>query len=51
MATFIIAIILIALITGVIFKLVKDKKNGKSSCGCNCGCCPNSSLCHTHKNK
>lgn len=33
-------------------KLRKDKADGKSSCGCNCGCCPNSSLCRSgQKNK
>jgi hypothetical protein len=29
--------------------MVKDKKRGKSSCGCNCGCCPNSAACHGAK--
>lgn len=43
MGTAIVLCILIAIVAGIIFKLVKDKKNGKSSCGCDCsscgGCC------------
>ncbi|WP_298484107.1 FeoB-associated Cys-rich membrane protein [uncultured Ruminococcus sp.] len=45
--TWIVILILAAIITLVVWKLVKDKRNGKSSCGCNCGCCPNSQLCHS----
>lgn len=44
--TWIVILILAAVIALVVWKLVKDKRNGKSSCGCNCGCCPNSQLCH-----
>ena len=35
----IVSLILIAVVTAVIFKLVKDKKNGVSSCGGNCAHC------------
>lgn len=44
--TAIVLIVLIAMVTAIIVNLVKDKKAGKSSYGCNCGCCPNSSACH-----
>lgn len=44
--TILIAVILIAIVAAIIYKLVKDKKQGKSSCGGSCGCCPNSSRCH-----
>ena len=41
-----------AVVTLIVMKLRKDKADGKSSCGCNCGCCPNSSLCRSgQKNK
>ena len=44
----IIVVLLLAVIVGLIIrKMVCDKQKGKSSCGCNCGCCPNSSLCHS----
>lgn len=29
----------IALTIGVIFTSIKNKKNGKTSCGCNCSTC------------
>lgn len=45
--TWIVILILAAVIALVIWKLVKDKRNGKSSCGCSCGCCPNAQLCHS----
>ena len=44
--TIIVSIALIALMTGIVIRMRKDKKQGKSSCGCNCGCCPMSGSCH-----
>ncbi|MBR0218901.1 MAG: FeoB-associated Cys-rich membrane protein [Clostridia bacterium] len=44
--TIAVSLLLIALVTGIIVKLFRDKKKGKSSCGCNCGCCPMASSCH-----
>jgi len=45
----IILILVIAAIVGlIIFNMVKNKKRGKSSCGCNCCNCPNSDSCHGH---
>ena len=43
-----IAILLaLALIIGfVAFKVIRDKKRGKSSCGCGCGSCPMKDKCH-----
>ncbi|MBQ6289730.1 MAG: FeoB-associated Cys-rich membrane protein [Clostridia bacterium] len=46
--TIIVCLVLIGLVTGIIIRLRKDKKQGKSSCGCNCGCCPMSGSCHKH---
>lgn len=45
--TWIVAILLTAIIVWIIWKLKSDKKKGKSSCGSNCGCCPNSQMCHS----
>ena len=39
MGTIIVAVILVILCVAVLIKLRKDKKNGKNSCGCNCGGC------------
>lgn len=49
LATIIVSLILAAAIILVVRKLYKDKKAGKSSCGCNCSGCPNSSVCHKNK--
>lgn len=51
-STIIISLIVAAVLATVIVKMIRDKKNGKSSCSCGCGCgsCPNSSLCHGESN-
>ena len=38
--------LIVALITR---KLIKDKKKGKSSCGCNCAHCAMAGACHPQK--
>ena len=44
--TIIASILLIGLVTRIIIRMRKDRKQGKSSCGCNCGCCPMAGSCH-----
>ena len=44
--TILVSILLAGLVTGIIVKLRKDKKRGKTSCGGNCGCCPMGGCCH-----
>ena len=44
--TILVSLLLIGLVAGIIVKLRKDKKQGKSSCGGNCGCCPMGGCCH-----
>lgn len=46
LATVIVCVILAVITAFIIVKLIKDKKAGKSSCGCNCSCCPMSGACH-----
>lgn len=42
----------LAVIVGlVIFKMIKDKKNGKSGCGCGCNGCAMSDQCHGNSAK
>lgn len=48
-ATVIISLILIAIAAGINIKLLRDKKNGKPSCGCGCENCPMSGICHSGK--
>lgn len=45
-ATIIISLVLILIITSIIYKIIKDKKQGKSSCGCNCANCAMAGSCH-----
>ena len=44
--TIIVVLILTGIVTAAVFKLLKDKRKGKSSCGCSCGCCPMAGSCH-----
>ena len=44
--TIIISLALLGLVTGIIIRLRKDKKQGKSSCGDSCGHCPMAGTCH-----
>ncbi|MBR4720652.1 MAG: FeoB-associated Cys-rich membrane protein [Clostridia bacterium] len=46
MATVIISLLLAAIVAGIIIKMIKNKKAGKSSCGCGCSGCPMSSECN-----
>lgn len=39
LGTIIVSIILIVIVAAVIFKMIRDKKNGISSCGGNCAHC------------
>lgn len=48
-ATIIICVILLAIVAAVIGKMVRDKKKGKSSCGCGCANCAMNGSCHSKK--
>ena len=47
--TILICLVLAAAVVGIIVSLVKDKKKGKSSCGCNCAHCSMAGSCHSKK--
>lgn len=46
-ATVIIGIAVISGIVLLIVKLIKDKKNGKTSCSCGCANCAMKDICHS----
>lgn len=46
-STILVGAIVLAIIVLIIAKMIRDKKNHKSSCGCNCANCPSSGACHT----
>ena len=47
--TIIVASILIILVGLIIFRQIKNKKEGKSSCGCGCSGCAMSDVCNSKK--
>lgn len=47
--TLVLASVLVGIVAAVIVKLVRDKKKGKSSCGCGCANCAMAGSCHTKK--
>ncbi len=49
LATIIICAILIGIVAAIIVHMVKNKKHGKSACGCGCSSCPMEGSCHTAK--
>ncbi len=46
MATIIISAVLIIVAAAVIANMVRDKRKGKSSCGCGCQGCAMRGACH-----
>ena len=51
LGTILITIILVLIVTGIVMKLIRDKKQGKSSCGGNCAHCNACTACHRPANK
>lgn len=48
-ATIIICAALVAVVAAIITGMIRDKKKGKSSCGCGCANCPMNGSCHSGK--
>ena len=44
--TIIITLLLAGMIYAIVRKLRRDKSQGKTFCGCNCGNCPMAGSCH-----
>ena len=49
LSTIVVSLILVLVVAAIIRKLVRDKKKGKSSCGCNCAHCAMAGSCHKPK--
>ena len=49
LGTILVCLVLLAIITFIIVYLVRQKKQGKSSCGCNCAHCAMHGSCHSQK--
>lgn len=47
--TIAVSAVLCAVVAGILVKMIRDKKSGRSSCGGNCGSCGHcSGGCHKH---
>lgn len=52
LSTIILCAVLIAIVTAVIVYMIRNKKKGKSSCGCGgCQHCPMGGHCHSDSKK
>lgn len=47
--TILICAVLIAIVAAVVVSMLRDRKKGKSSCGCNCAHCAMNGTCHSKK--
>ena len=48
-ATIIISAVLVAIVAAVIVGMVRNRKKGKSACGCGCSHCSMNGACHPKK--
>ena len=46
LANIVIVLVLLLIVAGIIAKLIRDKKKGRSSCGCGCEHCAMHGECH-----
>jgi len=49
LATIMIGAVLLTVVSLIIISLIRNKKKGKSSCGCGCRDCPMDGTCHEEK--
>ena len=50
LSTIVICVILGMILGGIVLSMIRGKKNGKCSCGNDCGCCPMEGNCHGKMN-
>lgn len=46
LGTIIVCAVVLSAVTGIIIYMVRQKKKGKTSCGCNCAGCALKDSCH-----
>lgn len=51
LGTIIVSVVLILIVTGIIIVMIRDKKQGKSTCGGNCAHCKMCAGCNSAKKK
>ena len=42
----VVSLILLCIVIAIVFKMVRDRRVGKSGCGCGCAGCGEASACH-----
>ena len=47
LGTIVVSLVLIAIVALIVGKMIRDKKKGKSSCGCGCANCAMRGSCHS----
>ena len=47
--TILVGTVLAVVVCLIVFKLYRDRKKGRTSCGCGCSNCPSSGVCHPKK--
>ena len=49
--TVLICAVLVLIVGAILYSLIRNRKKGKSSCGCGCSSCPMGGMCHGKKAK
>ncbi|NLD60146.1 MAG: FeoB-associated Cys-rich membrane protein [Clostridiales bacterium] len=49
LATILVAAAMAIVIGAIVWKMIRDRKSGASSCGCGCDGCPSSGSCRPDK--
>lgn len=51
MATVIVGLVVLVIVGLAVLKMVRDRMEHKSSCGCGCSGCANAGMCHPEQQK
>ena len=49
LGTILVVLVLAAVVFAIVRSLIRNKKKGKSTCGCNCAHCAMAGTCHPKK--
>ena len=49
LGTIVISAVLLAIVAAIVIYLIRQKKQGKSTCGAGCAHCANACSCHHHE--
>ncbi len=47
--TIILCVLLASAVAAIIYRLIQNKRKGKTSCGCGCSSCSMQGICHEKK--